>query len=169
MERDPLLVRAQRECARRLGGLHRIAGVEPARGEPLGERRLEDLEVAAVQHRRPQLGNVAADLGGGLCELGRVEREQQNAGRVGGHLEALQSAVELERLVVELRHDRVERVLQNAGVAPARAGRNAIALEDLDPRARLRQQRRGGATDYPGADDGDVGVGASIQSSLPLA
>jgi hypothetical protein len=62
-------------------------------------------------------------------------------------------------------------MLQHAGVAAARAGRNPIALEDLDPRARLRQQRRGGATDYPGADYGDVGVGSSIQaqSSLPLA
>jgi hypothetical protein len=71
----------------------------------------------------------------------------------------------LQRLDVQLRHHRVEGVLDRAGVA-ARGGRaHLLALVDLDLRARLGQERGRRAADDPAADDRDV----SRAAHFPLA
>ena len=63
--------------------------------------------------------------------------------------------------------NRGEGVLDRAGVAARRRRRKLAALEQLDSRTGLREERGGSTANDPAADDRDVGE--SGQSSPPAA
>jgi hypothetical protein len=64
-------------------------------------------------------------------------------------------------------HAVVERVLQDAAVAPARAGGDAGALDHGDGRAALGEERRGAAADDPRTDD-VTSIGACVSAADDL-
>jgi hypothetical protein len=145
-----------RERARGGHRAHRIASLEPARPQPLGHARLELAQRGWVQEPGLELGRLAGDLLGRGREQRPLMRHHQDARGRLRQVEAVEAAVELERLDVQLRHHRVERVLDRAGVA-ARGGRaHVVVLVELDLRSGLGQERRRGAADDPAPHDGDV-------------
>jgi hypothetical protein len=113
-------------------------------------------ELSRGEQRRPKLRAVGGELLDHRLKRLRLGRQHQDAGWFLGQVEAVELPVVVERLQVQLRHHRVERVLDRARVAPGGRGAHLLALVQVDPRPRLRQERGGGAPDDPAADDGDV-------------
>ena len=140
--------RAANAFAAAAGGTGR-AGLQPPGDEAVGERRLERRAGRALEQVGRSSGNSAAP--------GSSSSEQQQAGRLGRQLEAVaERAVVLERLLVERRQRRVERVLHDARVAPRRARGDRLALVEDDAGAALGQERGERAADDAAADDRDV-------------
>ena len=74
----------------------------------------------------------------------------------------------LERLLVEAGERRVERVLDDARVAPGRARGDRLALVEDDTLApRLGEERGERAADDPAADDREVGRALTSQLAQP--
>jgi hypothetical protein len=139
--------RAARERERRGGGPDRVAGVEAAAPETACHPRLEPAQL--VRREQRPLSERR--------DRGALTGEHKHAGGVGGQVEAVELAVVVERLAVQLPHHRVERVLDRARVASGRRPGQLAALEQLDARAGLGEERRRGAADDPAPDDRDVG------------
>jgi hypothetical protein len=139
--------RTPRERERRGRGLDRIAGVEVAAPETGRQRRLEPAQLVR-REQRPLAGRD---------DRRSLTGEHEYPRGLGGEVEAVELAIVVERLAVQLSQHRVERVLDRARVASGGRPGQPAALEQLDARAGLCEERRRGAADDPAPDDRDVG------------
>ena len=144
--------------ARGGGRRHRAAGGEPVAADAGREARLGGVERRALEplgSERREARLHRSEIGG---QRRRVVGHDEDAGRLGRQGEAVaEPGVQLERRLVERLEHRVHRMLDDAGVAARRAGRDRLALVQRHRGARLGQERGGGAARDAAADDGDDG------------
>jgi hypothetical protein len=96
-------------------GRDRATGLQAPGDEALGKRRLRGAQVGALEQGRAQL----RELGRLGLEVVGVVGDEQHPDRVGGQLEpATERRVMLDGLLVEPNERGVERMLDDAGVAP---------------------------------------------------
>ena len=149
---------------RRRGGRDGAAGLQPPGGQAVGERGLGGAQLGALQQRRVAAPGTRRGSGA------RLVGDEQQADVVRGQREpAPERPVVLDRLLVEVDERRVERVLDDARVAPGRARGDRLALVEHDARARLGQERRQRAADDAAADDREVRARRSHRAACSAA
>ena len=108
-----------------------------------------------------------------MADGGLVRRHVEQAGRFGTDAEPDvgrgEVPIQRERLAIQPREDRVERVLDDARVGPRGARREPVPFDERDPGAGLCEERGRGGPDDPAADDDDVGCGLAHEVSLAAA
>ena len=80
---------------------------------------------------------------------------------LAGNGQSVQRAIKRDRLEMQVDEDAVERVLDDARVAPGRPGTDLVPLEQEDPATGGGEMVRGGDPDDPAADDDDIRGGLS--------
>ena len=140
--------------------LDRVADPDPAGPQPRRQRRLEPLEARAADHVAWKLGERLGQRPVHAADRGLVVRGVQQPDRLIAQaepeIERGQVPVEVDGLAIERREDRVERMLDDAGIRARGARGESLALDDRDPRAAIGEERRRSRADDPAADDDDI-------------
>ena len=141
--------------------LDREGDLQAARRHVLVERRLHRRHLAGSDEGRLELRHRDLDVAGQRLRDVRVEGRHEHPGRPLGQHErpagsCRQGAIQPQRLAIQLDHDRVERMLDDTGVAPrcARAERRPLHQQHRPPRR--REMRGRGRPDDASADDDHV-------------
>ena len=150
-------------CRRRR---HWIADRKTARGHVLGDRRLEARHLTRREEFRPELAMRLRILAGHGLQLRWIAADQQEAGRFRRQPEQLrlllrEAPVALEGAQVQLREHRIDRMLDDARVASGCGSRDGMRFEDADAGPGRGEMLGNRHADDAGADDRDVGSGAS--------
>ena len=85
-----------------------------------------------------------------------IARDAQQPCGTGREGQSVQLAIERDRLEMQVDEDAVERVLDDARVAPGRTGTDLVPLEQEHPATGGGEMVRGGDPDDPAADDDDI-------------
>ena len=158
------------------GRRDRVADPDQAAPDAGRDRRFDRLELGAAGHDALQLGERIGQrpvdgADGGLVR-GHVDEARRLRAETKPDIGRGQLAVQADRLAVERREDRVERVLDDAGVRPRCPGRQTVALDQRDGRSGLGEERRRGRPDDPATDDDDVRSGgrhpAEVRGTTPM-
>ena len=135
------------------GRRDRVADPDPAAPHAGRDRRFDRLERGPARDDALELGERIGQRPVDGADGGLVRGHVDEAGRLRAEPEPDigrgQLAVQADRLAVERREDRVERVLDDAGVRPRRAGRQPVALDQRHGRSGLGEEGAAAAPTIP--------------------